>query len=387
MNLNQKELETIQAVQSDTLREIAFVFYLTDSEDEEPLNPDGYTVKFNMLKPDNNFVMTTFTEGIIKLTLNMTAVTGTGYYCIMLMQEDEVIYSGNGKIVINDHVIGAENIDSVSEADGLVFPDDFYTRDTPIAEIDDSGISDSSTWSSEKIAEEIAAGTGADLIDDLTTSTEKTWSSSKISAGIAAKASINDSSATLNETWSGDKIATELAGKPDVDDTAMNYTDTWSSEKINSEIQSTTHIADNVIGNNSTWSSQKISNEISAITPGGAAYSTTEHAIGTWIDGSTIYEKTYTYSGNVAANPFQTTIDMTGKNIIEIIPHYARYTYNNGQDYGECVGSELWTQTTGIMDIKYYPGPYTLIVSSFLGNSTDSYNIAFTLRYTKTGGN
>lgn len=296
MNLNEKDLETIQAVQSDTLREIAFEFYATDAEDAVQLDPDDFTVKFNVLKPDNNFVMTTFTDGIIKLTINMTAVTGTGYYCIMLMQDDDVIYSGNGKIVINDHVIGAENIDSVSEADGLVFPDDFYTRDTPIAEIDDSGTSDSSTWSSSKIAEEIAAGSGADLIDDLTTSTEKTWSSSKISAGIAAKASIDDNTTTQAKTWSSDKIATELAGKPDIDDTAQNYTDTWSSEKINSEIQSTTHIADNVISSSSTWSSQKISDEISAITPGGSgtAYDTTEQVIGTWVDGRDVYRKLVT---------------------------------------------------------------------------------------------
>ena len=220
-------------MQNDTLREIAFVFYLTDSEDEEPLNPDGYTVKFNMLKPDNNFVMTTFTDGIIKLTLNMTAVTGTGYYCIMLMQEDEVIYSGNGKIVINDHVIGIENIDSVSEADGYTFPDDFYTKDTPLA-----------------------------VLDDSTTSTTSTWSSSKISTGIASKASIDDNATTLIETWSSDKIATELAGKPDIDDTAQNTTDTWSSEKINSVVQSAAQIADNVISNTSTWSSNKINGEI-----------------------------------------------------------------------------------------------------------------------------
>lgn len=384
--MNRKDLETIQAVQSDTLREIAFDFYATDAEDAVQLDPDEFTVKFNMLKPDNNFVMTTFTDGIIKLSDNMTAVTGTGYYCIMLMDGDDVIYSGNGKIIINDHVIGTDNIDSVSEADGLVFPDDFYTRDTPIAEIDDSGTSDSSTWSSEKIAEEIAAGSGADLIDDLTTSTEKTWSSSKISSQISAKASINDSSITHTETWSSDKIATELNGKPDIDDSAQNYTDTWSSQKINDEIDEAGRIDDVRTSDETTWSSEKIANEISSITPGGATYSTTEHAIGTWIDGSTVYERTYRYTGNVPANPFQTNLDFTGKQVIDFIPHYAQYTYDGGTKTGIIVGSELLVSNSEMLQVQYNPEPPTLRVYSWLGNATESYDIAFTLRYTKTGG-
>lgn len=385
--MNEKDLETILAVQSDSLREIAFDFYATDSEEAVQLDPDDFTVKFNVLKPDNNFVMTTFTDGVIKLSDQITAVTGTGYYCILLMQDDEVIYSGNGKIIINDNVIGSENIDSVSEADGLVFPDDFYTKDTPVAAIDDSATSDSSTWSSEKIAEEIAAGSGADLIDDSSTSTTKTWSSSKISSSIAAKTSINDNGITHTETWSSDKIATELNGKPDVDDSSQNYTDTWSSEKINIEIQGTTHIADNAISSNSTWSSQKISDEISGITPGGAAYSTVEHAIGTWIDGSTLYERTYRYTGNVPANPFQTNLDFTGKQVIDFIPHYAKYTYDVGTKTGIVVGSELLVSNSEMLQVQYYPEPPTLRVYSFLGNATESYDIAFTLRYTKTGGN
>ena len=113
-------------------------------------------------------------------------------------------------------------------------------------------------------------------------------------------------------------------------------------------------------------------------------YSTAEHAVGTWIDGETIYEQTYTYSGIGAANPFQTTIDMTGKNLIEVIQHYARYTYNSGESYGECVGAELIYSNCNTLNVRYVDSaPYTLTVSSFLGNATESYDIAFTLRYTK----
>lgn len=176
------------------------------------LDPDEFTIKFNVLKPDNNFVMTTFTDGVIKLSDQITAVTGTGYYCILLMQDDELIYSGNGKIIINDHVIGSENIDSVSEADGYVFPDDFYTKDTPLALLDDSTTGTDSTWSSEKIAEEIASIPGADIIDDTVTSTEKTWSSSKISEEVSAAAAseIDDTTTATDSTWSSEKISEEI---------------------------------------------------------------------------------------------------------------------------------------------------------------------------------
>ena len=39
---------------------------------------------------------------------------------------------------------------------------------------------------------------------------------------------------------------------------------------------------------------------------GGIAYSTTEHAVGTWLDGSTVYERTFT--GNISAGS-QSSVD------------------------------------------------------------------------------
>ena len=119
-------------------------------------------------------------------------------------------------------------------------------------------------------------------------------------------------------------------------------------------------------------------------TGGGSAshdYSTTEHKIGTWIDGSDLYEKTYLYTGTGAANPFSTTIDTTGTRIKEIIPHYASFTYN-GDQFGECIGTEL----TGNTFVAQYAGsvPPNLTVSSYLGNSTETYEVCFSVRYIKT---
>ena len=258
--------------------------------------------------------MTTFTDGVIKLSDQITAVTGTGYYCIMLMQDDEIIYSGNGKIIINDHVIGAENIDSVSEADGYTFPDDFYTKDTPLA-----------------------------VLDDSTTSTTSTWSSSKISTGIAGKASIDDNATNLTETWSSDKIATELNGKPDIDDTAQNTTDTWSSEKINSVVQSAAQIADNVISTTSTWSSNKINGEINTASTSAVAQL---NAMKTGFDGVTYDSPVEMVQG--CDTKLQEEID-------DISSHCGNFVnedviaYNSGKTYSDTTSDYLWVYNDDVI--------------------------------------
>lgn len=111
------------------------------------------------------------------------------------------------------------------------------------------------------------------------------------------------------------------------------------------------------------------------------SYSTTEHKIGTWIDGSDLYERTYLYTGTGAANPFSTTIDTTGTRIKEIIPHYASFTYGGGQ-FGECIGTEL---TGNTFRAQYTDSvPPNLTISSYLGSSTETYEVCFTMRYIKT---
>lgn len=109
-------------------------------------------------------------------------------------------------------------------------------------------------------------------------------------------------------------------------------------------------------------------------------YSTTEHKVGTWVDGSDLYERTYVYTGTGAANPFSTTIDTTGTRVKEIIPHYASYTYGGGQ-FGECIGTAL---TGNIFAAQYASNdPPNLTVSSYLGSSTETYEICFTIKYIK----
>lgn len=110
-------------------------------------------------------------------------------------------------------------------------------------------------------------------------------------------------------------------------------------------------------------------------------YSTVEQVVGKWVDGSDVMEKTYIYTGTGAANPFSATIDMTGKNIIEVIPHYAKYTYGGGL-VGYCAGSKLTESNSNVLKVEYDDAtPPTVNVTSYLGSSTETYEIAFTIRY------
>ena len=74
------------------------------------------------------------------------------------------------------------------------------------------------------------------------------------------------------------------------------------------EEQTLTDIADAIreqTGDENPIMLSNFANEISSIQGGGSVnYSTTEHEVGTWIDGSTVYEKTFSfnnqsYSGSV----------------------------------------------------------------------------------------
>lgn len=105
--------------------------------------------------------------------------------------------------------------------------------------IDDTTTSSASTWSSTKIASEIAnAG-----IDDTTTSSSKTWSSNKINSEVSSVASavaglIDDTSSSGSSTWSSNEIASYVGGKVAglIDDAATSSTKVWSSTKVSSEL-------------------------------------------------------------------------------------------------------------------------------------------------------
>lgn len=154
VNLTQSKLSAIIMRSEEKGREIQFE--VIDAAGEA-VDLTEYAVKFIMLKPDENIFMTDAVNGVVTQTEQMTTAKGAGYYCIRLLDDDTVVYSGQGKVLIDDHVVDDETLQSISEVDGLIFPDDFLTVDDHFAIIDDDTISTDSTWSSDKIESELQA--------------------------------------------------------------------------------------------------------------------------------------------------------------------------------------------------------------------------------------
>ena len=110
------------------------------------------------------------------------------------------------------------------------------------------------------------------------------------------------------------------------------------------------------------------------------AYSTTEHKIGTWVDGSDLYERTI----NITTGSFTATQDMDISNYIDNteVVHESigvfNYTYQ-GVNYSTPInGRET--------EIVYWNGVYKLRLN-FGSGSLDGMDAYITIRYTKTGGN
>ena len=235
--LTQSRLSDIIFRSQEAGRQIKFDMLQEDGE--TALDLTGLTLRFLMEKPDHNFIYADTVAGVLTQSEQMTTAKGTGYYTLEVTDSNDVfIYSGQGRVLIDDHVVSDEDIESVSEVNGLQFPDDFYTTDTPVA-----------------------------IINDLTANTYETWSSSKISSSIA-----------------------DACGEI-IDDDTQGGTTTWSSNKIKDEILNDVAdlIDDDGESTQTTWSSDKIADELAAISPE-TVYSTTPQKIGKWVDNKDVYE-------------------------------------------------------------------------------------------------
>ena len=125
INLTQSKLSSIIMRSEEKGREIAFSVI---DEAGDPVALEDYSVKFLMLKPDDNVIYADVVSGVLTQTEQMTTSKGAGYYCIRIIDAGTVIYSGQGRVLIDDHVIDDETLDSISEVDGLIFPDDFASK-------------------------------------------------------------------------------------------------------------------------------------------------------------------------------------------------------------------------------------------------------------------
>ena len=162
------------------------IFRLLDGKGEA-ITSEDYSMEFIMQKPDGNFVIQTLgtiTDGFYLHTVEQMATAGgVGYYTLRITDNDDLIYTAHGSVIVDDNTLSDGDIESISEVNGLRFPDDFLTTDSPVALIDDTDTSTGTTWSSSKISNEIDEHSE---IDDDTTSTDSTWSSNKITEAIGS---------------------------------------------------------------------------------------------------------------------------------------------------------------------------------------------------------
>ena len=159
-DLMQSKLDDIRVVQGDSCREILF----EGSDLDGVMSYDDYTYEFDLMKSDGTFVIQTLSAGILIPTEQMEVITGTHYYSVKIKDADnELVYSGQGAFIVDDNVITEDAIESVAEVNGLIFPDDFLTVNDHVAFIDDDTVSEDSTWSSDKISEEIESHAGGDV--------------------------------------------------------------------------------------------------------------------------------------------------------------------------------------------------------------------------------
>lgn len=243
-NLMQNKLDDIRIVQGDTLRELQFIALDASGE---ALSTEDYTYTYAQVKPDHTFIVQDLTGGILHVFNQMWAITGISYYALQIKDNltSEVIYSGQGALIVDDGLISVDDMESVAEVNGYVFPTDFCTPEQ-VADICDS--------------------LGYAKINDLQTTPDNVWSA--------------------YYTWLYvDSTVEDLIA----DNTAYSTTKTWSNKKIQETIEGM--IDDDNSSEYTTYSSDKIDDLIAGINSRDA-YSTTEHKVGTWIDGRDVYEKT-----------------------------------------------------------------------------------------------
>lgn len=167
------------------------------------ININNPVVTVRIVKPDTTFTITTaemisepgeIQEFRFFIPEAATQVSGIGSYDIRIQEdgEENIVYSAQGRFICDDNMLTDEMIESVAEVDGLIFPDDFLTTESGAATIDDMETALDTTWSSQKIHDDITAYAGAledeieDIIDDMVTSPDSTWSSNKIAEEIGS---------------------------------------------------------------------------------------------------------------------------------------------------------------------------------------------------------
>jgi len=167
--LSNAALPPVRMVSGDVGREIQLEIYAAD-ESETPINLETYRASITIIKPDNTFVIQDFVNDTVELPQQAGAVTGRGYYQIKIYTSGErQIYTGQGAFIVDDEILSDDLIESIAEANGYKFPDDFITE------------YDLREYVTKYELEDALAG----IIEDEDTATNSTWSSAKISEALS----------------------------------------------------------------------------------------------------------------------------------------------------------------------------------------------------------
>lgn len=160
----------------ETERGLRQVVFIVTRKDDEGNNievdiPDGAVGQLRIVKPTRQFVIvsmnkTTLDSGSTVFTATLPeqagAVGGVGYYDVRISDGNTAFaFTAQGNVYIDDNVLNSGILEDISEVKGLVFPDDFLTKEDGAAVIDDTTTSTESTWSSSQISDEIEEAIGS----------------------------------------------------------------------------------------------------------------------------------------------------------------------------------------------------------------------------------
>ena len=231
--------------------------------------PETAGAEVNIVKPDGTFVIQTaaITDGHIIVTLPDQACTAKGlsHYILKITDTGTVIYSAYGNIFVDDHLITDAMIESIAEANGYQFPDDFLTDDK---------------------LEANPSGSATDTLYRL---------------------KIFDTIYGLSGGGGGADVEANPTGTP---------TDTLDALRVDDniyEVEKPIPVEANPSGSvTDTLEKIKIGQTIYGIEAANIIYSTNERLIGVWLDGKPLYQITVEAAATIPNNSwFVSTLDST----------------------------------------------------------------------------
>lgn len=115
-------------------------------------------------------------------------------------------------------------------------------------------------------------------------------------------------------------------------------------------------------------------------------YSTDEQVVGKWIDGSTIYEKTFTATfTNIAHNTPQNMVDVSGLGIADVIRVFGSCKYDSTTP---SVQPTLYESLGGHFYCYVFPSGYLQFGQAMTSQTTGrTYGVNVTIQYTKSSSN